>query len=280
LCDLSGGCRRDEPRGLQCLPMHVGRSTPRKEGRGKVTGEARYVDDLALPGMLHGVTVRSASPRGLIRDIRYAPGISWDEIVVVTAADIPGANVVALINDDQPYLADGRVNHAEEPVVLLAHRDRSLLEEARRRVTIEIEPLPPVYTIDESLAAREIIWGTDNIFKKYLVSRGDVDAAFAEAGTIVEAEYATGAQEQLYIEPNGMLAVARREDGVTVWGSMQCPYYIHRALERLFSLPTEKDMPRCWPGNRDVPSRSSTTARKTWWRRRSAIRRGRATGPR
>jgi CO/xanthine dehydrogenase Mo-binding subunit len=147
---------------------------------------------------------------------------------------------VALINDDQPYLADGRVNHAEEPVVLLAHRDRSLLEEARRRVTIVIEPLPPVYTIEESLAAREIIWGTDNIFKKYLVSRGDVDAALAEAATIVEGEYETGAQEQLYIEPNGMLAVARREDGVTVWGSMQCPYYIHRALERLFSLPTEK----------------------------------------
>ena len=108
------------------------------------------------------------------------------------------------------------------------------------RVTIEIEPLPPVYTIEESLAAREIIWGTDNTFKTYLVSRGDVDAAFAEADAIVEGEYETGAQEQLYIEPNGMLAVARLEDGVTVWGSMQCPYYIHKALERLFNLPAEK----------------------------------------
>jgi CO/xanthine dehydrogenase Mo-binding subunit len=220
--------------------MHVGQSIPRTEGRGKVTGHARYVDDLALPGMLHGATVRSPSPRGLIRDIRYGAGIPWDEFVVVTAADIPGANVVALINDDQPYLADGRVNHAEEPVVLLAHRDRSLLEEARRRVTIEIEPLPAVYTMEESLAAREIIWGTDNTFKTYLVSRGDVDAAFAEADTIVEGDYETGAQEQLYIEPNGMLAVARLEDGVTVWGSMQCPYYIHKALERLFNLPDEK----------------------------------------
>ena len=112
--------------------MNVGRSIPRTEGRVKVTGQARYVDDLALPGMLHGATVRSPTPRGLIRDIRYDPGIPWDEFIIVTAADIPGANVVALINDDQPYLADGRVNHAEEPVVLLAHRDRSLLEEARR----------------------------------------------------------------------------------------------------------------------------------------------------
>jgi CO/xanthine dehydrogenase Mo-binding subunit len=220
--------------------MHIGQSAPRKEARSKVTGQARYVDDLALPGMLHGVTVRSPSPRGLIRDIRYEPGIPWDELTVVTAADIPGANVVALIADDQPCLADDRVNHAEEPVVLLAHRDRSLLEEARRRVTIEIEPLAPVYTIDDSLAATRIIWGEDNIFKTYLVSRGDVESATAAADVVVEGEYETGAQEQLYIEPNGMLAVARREDGVTVWGSMQCPYYIHRALQRLFGLPAER----------------------------------------
>ena len=220
--------------------MHIGQPTPRKEARSKVTGQARYVDDLAFPGMLHGVTVRSPSPRGLIRDIRYEPGIPWDELTVVTAADIPGANVVALIADDQPCLADDRVNHAEEPVVLLAHRDRSLLEEARRRVTIEIEPLPPVYTIDEALAATTVIWGEDNIFKTYLVSHGDVESASVGADAVVDGEYETGAQEQLYIEPNGMLAVARREDGVTVWGSMQCPYYIHRALQRLFGLPAER----------------------------------------
>ena len=223
--------------------MYIGQSVPRKEGRAKVTGRARYVDDLTLPGMLHGATVRSPSPRGVIRDIRYGAGIPWDEITIVSAADIPGANVVALITDDQPYLADGRVNHAEEPVVLLAHRDRSLLEDARRSITIEIEPLPAVFTIDEALSQQEIIWGQDNTFKTYHVSRGDVDAAFAAADVIVEGEYHTGAQEQLYIEPNGMLAVARiggNVDGVTVWGSMQCPYYIQKALAGLFNLPAEK----------------------------------------
>ena len=225
-----------------CMPA-IGQSIPRKEGRAKVTGQARYVDDLRLPGMLHGVTVRSPSPRGVIRDIRYGPGIPWDAITIVTARDIPGANVVALITDDQPYLAAGTVNHAEEPVLLLAHADPVLLQEARRSVTIEIDPLPPVFTMDEALSGREIIWGADNLFKSYLVSRGDVDAALAAADTIVEGEYDTGAQEQLYIEPNGMLAVAHvggDVDGVTVWGSMQCPYYIHKALAALFSLPGEK----------------------------------------
>jgi CO/xanthine dehydrogenase Mo-binding subunit len=220
--------------------MYIGQATPRREGRSKVTGQARYVDDLALPGMLHGVTVRSPSPRGRIRAVRYDSAIPWDAFTIVTASDIPGANIVSLIADDQPYLADDRVNHAEEPVVLLAHADRSLLEEARRRITIDVEPLPPVYTIEQSLGGTPVIWGNDNIFKSYLVSRGDIDAAFASAHLVVEGEYETGAQEQCYIEPNGMLAVATPEDGVTVWGSMQCPYYIHRALQRLFGLPAER----------------------------------------
>src|SRR5687768_11797079 len=180
--------------------------------------------------MLHGVTVRSPASRGTIQDIGYGDGIPWDEFTIVTATDIPGRNVVALIVDDQPYLADTHVNHAEEPVLLLAHPDRQLVEEARRRITIEVDPLPPVFTIDAALAADEVIWGDTNVFKSYLVGRGDVDAALASATTIVEGEYETGAQEQLYIEPNGMLAVADPVNGITVWGSMQCPYYVHKAL--------------------------------------------------
>jgi CO/xanthine dehydrogenase Mo-binding subunit len=218
----------------------IGRSVTRKEGRGKVTGQALYVDDVAPPGMLHGVTVRSPVARGRIKEIRFDPAIPWDEFVVVTAKDIPGTNCVKLIADDQPYLASDVVNHPEEPVVLIAHADRARADLARRHVTIEIDPLPSVLTIDDSLAAREIIWGTDNIFKSYGVSKGDVDAAFRDAPIIVDGEYETGAQEQLYIEPNGMLATADPRHGVTVWGSMQCPYYIHSALAGLFNLTPDR----------------------------------------
>jgi CO/xanthine dehydrogenase Mo-binding subunit len=218
----------------------IGRAVPRKEGRQKVTGRARYVDDLTLPAMLYGATVRSTVPRGVILDIDFEPGLPWDEFTIVTADDIPGTNRVALIMDDQPCLASDAVNHPEEPVVLLAHADRHLLEEARRRVKVVVEPRPPIFTIADALAKTEVVWGADNLFKSYLVTRGDVDAAFLQAHRIVEGEYETGAQEQLYIEPNGMLAMADPESGVTVWGSMQCPYYIHRALARLFDLPSER----------------------------------------
>jgi CO/xanthine dehydrogenase Mo-binding subunit len=219
---------------------HIGRSVPRKEGRGKVTGAALYVDDVAPAGMLHGVTVRSTVARGRITGIRFDRAFPWDEFVVVTAADIPGRNVVTLIADDQPYLAQEVVNHREEPIVLIAHRDRARAGEARRHVFVDIEPLPAVSSIDEALSRREIVWRTDNVFKSYTVQKGNVDTAFADAPIIVEGEYETGAQEQLYIEPNGMLAVADATHGVTVWGSMQCPFYVSNALAVLFALPRER----------------------------------------
>src|SRR5437870_1281957 len=228
----------------------VGKPIPRKEGRKKVTGQALYVDDIRFDGMLHGVTVRSSIPRGRIRNISFdqpppsAGGsdrnIPWDEFTIVTAKDIPGENYVALILNDQPYLAGEIVNHPEEPIVLLAHRDKYLLEEARRHVSVEYEEMPAIFSLQDSLAQREIIWGEDNVFKKFLVDKGNVDDAWVKADFIVEGEYETGAQEQLYIETNGAIAIANPNEGVTVWGSMQCPYYVHKALIKLFGLPEEK----------------------------------------
>src|SRR5215813_4946249 len=218
----------------------IGKPVPRKEGRKKVTGQALYIDDLTFPDMLHGVTVRSPVARGLIKGISFPGRLPWEEFTIVTAKDIPGGNYVALILNDQPYLADKVVNHPEEPIVLLAHRDKHLLEEARRQVRIEIEELPAVFCLQDSLDQKEIIWGEDNVFKKFLVDKGNVDDVWANADFIVEGEYETGAQEQLYIENNGAIAIANDSDGVTVWGSMQCPYYIHKALVKLFNLPEDK----------------------------------------
>jgi CO/xanthine dehydrogenase Mo-binding subunit len=217
----------------------IGTSVPRREGREKVTGRAQYVDDLAFPGVIYGATVRSSIARGRIRGIHFDSGIPWDEFTVVTARDIPGTNTIALLIEDQPCLAAQFVNHPEEPIVLLAHPDKYLLEEARRSVRIDFDPLPAIFTIDDSLARKQVIWGEDNIFKSFHVVKGDVDAVWRSADFVVEGEYESGAQEQLYIEPQGMIAQANAKDGVTVWGSLQCPYYVHKALVRLFGLPKE-----------------------------------------
>lgn len=219
----------------------VGTAVPRKEAPSKVTGEAEYVDDVLLPGMIYGVTVRSTIARGTIRSIEFMDGLPWDEFTIVLANDIePGRNTVALIFADQPFLAAMRVNHLHEPIALLAHPDKDLMEQARKHVRVEYEAEPGVFTMEDSCDGSTVVWGESNVFKRYTVTKGDVDSAWHKAAHIVEGEYSTGAQEQLYIEPNGMLAEFDTETGVTVRGSMQCPYYVHRALMSLLGLPAEK----------------------------------------
>ena len=218
----------------------VGTPQLRKEGLAKVTGRAQYVDDLTRPGLWYGATVRSSIPRGRILAIHYDPAIDWSEFVLVTAADIPGHNHIQLIFADQPCLADTVVNHPEEPIVLLAHPDKHRLPAAIAAIRIDYEPLPAVLTIEESETRREIILGNDNLIKQFHIDKGDVDSVWSTAAHIVSGEYRTGAQEHLYIENNGVLAEYSDADGLTVWGSLQCPFYVHRSLTAVFALPAEK----------------------------------------
>jgi CO/xanthine dehydrogenase Mo-binding subunit len=242
----------------------LGASPLRKEGRAKVLGAAKYIDDQELPDMWHGATVRSTIARGTIRSITFAPHISWDDYTIVRASDIPGENTIVHLTKDHPCLAAQAINHVAEPILLLAHPEKSALLAALKAITITYDELPGVFTIEESETAVEqedltrIIWpgsdqgGTANCFKTYQMYSGDgpeteagLAAAFQQADFIVEGEYTTGAQEQLYIENNGIIAECHRSpsgaiDSVTVRGCMQCPYYVVHALTLVFSLPEEK----------------------------------------
>jgi CO/xanthine dehydrogenase Mo-binding subunit len=218
----------------------VGSPVTRKEGVDKLLGRVRYVDDIEREDMWFGATVRSPIPRGRIRSINFNRRIDWSEFAIVTAADVPGKNHIQIIFADQPCLADGVVNHCDEAIVLLAHPDKHKLREAVAAVEIEYEPLPPVLTIEDSERRDIIVWGSDNLIKSFLLEKGDVDSAWAQAAHIVEGEYRTGAQEHLYIENNGMIAEWSAETGVTVWGSLQCPYYVHKSLLAVFYLPEDK----------------------------------------
>jgi xanthine dehydrogenase molybdopterin-binding subunit B len=208
----------------------LGTSPLRKEGRAKVLGAAQYIDDLTLPGMWHGATVRSTIARGRIHSITFSPAIDWSQFAIVRASDIPGGNTIVHLTKDHPCLASDFVNHPEEPILLLAHPDKSALIAAVRAIQIDYDELPGVFTIEESEAAVEnndlnrIIWsssdagGTANCFKQYLMYSGEAEetedglaAAFEAADFIVEGEYHTGAQEQLYIEPNGVIAECNRD---------------------------------------------------------------------
>jgi len=200
----------------------------RREGPDKLTGAAKYADDLVFPGAWFGATLRSTEAHARFVGLDLDPGFDWSTVVVATAADIPGDNIVSLISDDQPVLVPlgGEIQHHAEPLVLLAAADRDQLRAARRNVTIRTEALSPTFDPLES----------EHVFAHYEIDEGDVEAALATADLVLEGTYRVGHQEQLYIENNAMIAMPREDGGVEVHGSLQCPYYIHKALKRALRL--------------------------------------------
>jgi CO/xanthine dehydrogenase Mo-binding subunit len=218
----------------------VGASVPRVDGVAKVTGRARYLDDLDAPGAWHGMTVRSKIAHGVLEGIDLDPAFDWSQAAVVTAADIPGKNTIALIEYDQPALVPvgGRIMHVDEPVALVAAPTRALAMAAARAVKLRVSPRPPVLSTDDALAVTQELYGEDNVFKQLLIRKGhatdaELDAAFAGAARVIEGDYSTSPQEQMYIEPQAMMAEWTDDGRCHIVGSMQCPYYVHKAMKAL-----------------------------------------------
>lgn len=218
--------------------MSIGHDTARVDGIGKLTGEAQYIDDLTMPGMLYGATLRSGVARGTIRGIRFDPDLNWNDFIIVDHRDIAGRNEVRFIETDQPALASSTIHHCGEPLVLLAHSDRRYLREALSRIQVDVIPLPAILDALQPLAPDLIQYKTDNVFKRIHVLKGSPDAVFPHAAHVIEGTYSTGAQEHVYLEPQGVIAIPEG-DRLTLRGSMQCPYYVLNALTHLFNRPDE-----------------------------------------
>ncbi len=202
----------------------------RREGPEKLTGAALYADDLVFPGAWYGHTVRASDAHAELLGIELDPGFDWSQVVVLTARDIPGQNVVSLIADDQPALVEHEIRHQAEPVALLAAPDRATLRAARDHLQLRTRPLPAIF--DPLQSTQE--------FAHFNVAKGDVERGLAEADLVIEGTYRVGHQEQLYIENQAMIAVPRPDGGITIHGSMQCPYYIHVAMQRALNLTGEQ----------------------------------------
>ena len=212
----------------QRVPGRASGFPTRREGPAKLTGAAKYTDDLVFPGAWYGITIRSTEARAKLISIEPDPDVDWSKVVIATAADIPGDNVVSLIKDDQPLLVPvgGEIRHHAEPVALLAAPDRETLRQLKGRIKLVTVALPPVFDPEQS----------DHVFAQYDVTQGDLEAGFRSADLILEGEYRVGHQEQLYIENQAMIAVPGEDGGIVIHGSMQCPYYIHKALKRALKL--------------------------------------------
>jgi CO/xanthine dehydrogenase Mo-binding subunit len=237
----------------------IGRSVPRSDALEKASGRTRYVDDLYPEDGWFGLTVRAPLPAGRLLAIVPGDGVPRDAAVLVTGEGLGERNRVALVVSDMPFLATDRVRYAGEPVALVAASTPELARAARDAVRVEMAPEPAIL----SLEAAETAWRSDPAAHPPLVAqrlgRGEPEAALREAPIVLAGEYRTPAQEQAYIEPQGMIAWPR-ERGAEVEGSLQCPYYVHPALVQLLGCAPEEVLVRQCPtggafgGKEDFPS--------------------------
>lgn len=224
----------------------------------KVQGKAKYVADYKLSNMLYVYTFRSRKSRAKVSSIRL-PKIP-EGYYVIDHQDIPGENILKVVFDDQPILAKDKVNYIGEPILLVAGPDRNEIFRILSEIDVEYEELDAIYTMKES-EKKDVapIYGADNCFEQFDFNRGNMNAVFSEAAEIIEDTFQTGYQEQLYIEPQGMIGIID-QGKITIKGSMQCPYYVKDALIQAFGC--EEDQVRvvqtttggAFGGKEDYPS--------------------------
>ena len=211
----------------------VGTSVPRKDAYDKLRGVSKYIDDYDFgEELVHIYTVRSTVAYGKLLGVEKAEAEKMPGVLgVITYEQIPGKNSIPLVKLDEPYLAQDYIHFYGEPVALVVADTYEHAEEAGKYVKINCEPLTPSLTIEDSLKPdAPKIYGDDNICSSYVIERGNAEEAFKNCTHIFEREYTTPYQEHAYLENNGCVAVPGIEGSMTVYGSMQCPYYVHDSV--------------------------------------------------
>lgn len=216
----------------------IGRPVKRVDAQEKTGGYASYIADMRFDGMLYAKTLRSTRPRAEIASIdipKLPKGYS-----LIDRHDVPGKNRVKMILDDQPFFAEGVVNYIGEPILLVVGPERETISGILSDIKVHYRDKKPILTIEEAMSENtEPLYGKNNCYGDYEIVKGNPDEAFKKAAEIVEKEYRTGYQEHIYLEPQGVIALY--ENGkVTVYGSMQCPYYVKNALIQGFGWEEER----------------------------------------
>jgi len=203
----------------------ISRSVVKLDHAPKVRGEAVYLADRPMEGVLYGKTLRSDRARARILEMKL-PELP-DGYVVADWRDIPagGQNGVLIIGDDTPVFAAETVEFIGDPIAMVAGPDACEVERILSEIEISYEDLEPVLDPEES----------ETIFYTFGHEKGNLDQAFAEADQIYAETFRTGYQEHGYLETQGMTAIPEA-DGITLHGSLQCPYYVHKAAVKALGL--------------------------------------------
>ncbi|MEH7548763.1 xanthine dehydrogenase family protein molybdopterin-binding subunit [Neobacillus vireti] len=204
----------------------ISTSVPKKDHKGKVSGQLAYISDVKVENMVYGVLVRSPIAYGKILSI-HLPNLP-EGYEAVGAEHIPGPNYVKIIQEDQPIFANEWVNYIGEPILMLVGEDLDTLYSLLNEVKVEFEKHQAIYTLEDAIQQKSSS-GVVMANYEFGESLENISAIEQGAHKIIEEKYDTGYQEHIYLEPQGMLAIYK-DDEIVVQGSMQCLYYIKNAL--------------------------------------------------
>jgi len=222
----------------------VGRSRPRIEDGPLLTGTAKFVADISLPGMCHMAFLRSPAPHARVVSADASAARRMAGVVgAFTAADIPLPPLRAPIeNDDaysppRPLLAEGTVRFVGEPIAVVLADSPYAAEDAAEAIELELDFLPPV--VDPVAAcdpgSPRLHVGATNVLYDSRFEAGDVDRAFADAAVVIERHFRNPRYSATPIEGRGVLA-APDGDSVTLWSSTQAPHRLASVTAELLGL--------------------------------------------
>jgi CO/xanthine dehydrogenase Mo-binding subunit len=239
----------------------IGHSMPRVDAIEKVTGRARYVTDLVLPGMVHAKVLRSPYPHARVVAVdatraRAVAGV----VAVLTGRDLTWCDpYFGPAFRDRPMLAIGVARHEGEPVAAVAALDEAAAAEAVELIDVDYAPLPAVMTLEEALAPGAPLVHTGeplaghfadlstlapergtNVCHRFRYRRGDASGALAGAHVVVEDTFRFPRVQHYAMEPHAALAAWDETGALTVWASTQNPYSVRVELAAMFGVPLAK----------------------------------------
>ena len=212
----------------------------RNDAYAKVTGKAKFTDDLKFANVLHAVPVYSDYVHAELISIQSDAAAKAEGVVrVITAKDIPGSNRHGQIVQDLRILADDRIRYNGDVVAIVVAETRDQAIRAAALVTVEARELPTLLDPEKALEPGAILvheeLGT-NIINTHKVRRGDVDAGFKQCDLILEQKFETQFVEHAYMETEASVCRERTDGVMEVYGSMQHPFSTRRFVSQFLGV--------------------------------------------
>lgn len=244
----------------------IGKSYKRPDGPDKTTGKTKFITDIKIDNMVYGHPIYSSIPFGKIKSIDISETKNSDSFCdVFFADDVPGENQIGVILKDQPLFAEKIVRYIGDSIGIAIAESESAAKRCADKVKIEYEEFHPYFSINESKSATNNFIHKNNIACEHQSIKGDIEKGFAQAKHIIEADFKTPVQEHYYLEPQGIIAIPK-PDGIEIHGSLQCPYYIQKAIATVLGIDLNKVVVIQSPtggafgGKEDIPSELAARA--------------------